>query len=217
MMVSLDGLLSSPSAGSDQNRGSSILVTETIFVAIATILVLARLYVRSRMPNGLGLDDLFIVFGVVSLHLLPLKLTILKSTKQIFSIAVLVADGLMVHNGIGRHRSYLELSPQQLLQFSQGIMWQYISQILYLFSTMCTRVSICFFLQRIFGTKRAWKNALYGIMTFVVVTNVSAASALLAPCKPVQKLWDPLIPGTCSGPNAEIFVGYYMGGESFLE
>lgn len=57
--------LPSPPADGDRNRGSSILITETIFVAIATFLVLARLYVRSHIIRSLGLDDLFIVIGLV--------------------------------------------------------------------------------------------------------------------------------------------------------
>ena len=57
--------LPSPPKYGDHNRGSSILVTETIFVAIGTVLVLARLYVRSRIIRSLGLDDLFIVLGLV--------------------------------------------------------------------------------------------------------------------------------------------------------
>ena len=214
-MASPNPLLPSPPADGDRNRASSILVTETIFVAIGTILVLARLFVRSRIPSGLGLDDLSVALGLVSgPQLFPLISKILKSTKQIFAIVVLVSDVFMVHYGVGRHQIYLELSPQLLLQLSQALKWQYISQVLYIISTMFTRVSICFFLLRIFGTKRKWNNTLYAIMAFSVVTNISNASLVLAQCSPVQKLWDPLLPGTCWSPNAELFVGYYNGSGS---
>lgn len=197
VMASPNPPLPSPPADGDRNRGSSILVTETIFVAIATILFLARLYVRSRIPSGLGLDDLSVALGLVSgPQLLPLISTILNSTKQIFAIVVLVIDVVMVHYGVGHHQLYFELSPQRLLQLSQALKWQYICQILFIISTMFTRVSVCFFLLRIFGTKRKWKNTLYGIMAFSVATNISSASLVLAQCSPVQKLWDPLIPGT---------------------
>ena len=54
-----------PPVDGDRNRGSSIMITETIFVAIGTVLVLARLYVRSRVIKSLGLDDLLIVLGLV--------------------------------------------------------------------------------------------------------------------------------------------------------
>lgn len=58
--------LPSRPADGDRNRGSFILVTETIFVVLGTILVLARLYVRSHILKSLGLDDLFIVLGLVN-------------------------------------------------------------------------------------------------------------------------------------------------------
>lgn len=121
----------------------------------------------------------------------------------------------MVHNGVGRHQFYLELSPELLLQLSQAIKWQYISQVVLILSTMFTKVSICFFLLRIFGTKPMWKRGLYGIMAFAVVTNISSASIVLAQCSPVQKLWDPLMPGTCWGPDTEISIGDYNGGEFY--
>ena len=85
-------------------------------------------------------------------------------------------DGIMVHYGVGCHQFYLELSPQLTLHLSQAIEWQYISQVVLILSTTFTKVSICFFLLRIFGTKRTWKIGLYGIMAFSVVTNVSSAS-----------------------------------------
>lgn len=65
-MASPNPALPSPPRDGDRNRGSSILVTESIFLAIATILFLARLYVRSRIPIGLGLDDLSVGLGLVS-------------------------------------------------------------------------------------------------------------------------------------------------------
>lgn len=133
---------------------------------------------------------------------------------QIFAIVVLAMDGVMVHYGVGRHQFYLELSPQLSQQLSQAIEWQYISQVLCIVSTMFTKVSICFFLLRIFGTKRTWKRCIYGIMAFSVATNISSASIVLAQCSPVQKLWDPLIPGTCWGPDTEISIGDYNGCES---
>lgn len=122
----------------------------------------------------------------------------------------------MVHYGAGRHQFYLELWPQLLLQLAQALKWQYISQVFVILSTMCTKVSICFFLLRIFGTKSTWKRGLYGIMAFSVATNVSSASIVLAQCSPVQKLWDPLIPGTCWGPDTEISICDYNGGEACL-
>ena len=42
-----------------------ITVLGTVFTTIGTVLVLARLYLRSHIKKNLGLDDLFIVLGLV--------------------------------------------------------------------------------------------------------------------------------------------------------
>lgn len=185
--------LPSPPADGDRNRGPSVLATENVFVAIGTSLVLARLYVRSHIIRSLGLDDIFVVLGLI------------------FAIVFLAMEGVAVHYGLGRHQSYLELSPQLSLRLSQVIKWETISQFPVILSTMFIKVSICFFLLRIFGTKRAWKWVLYGIMALSVAANISCASLLLPQCSPIQKNWEPLLAGTCWSDDARHSIGFYNG------
>ena len=42
-----------------------LIYLQTVFIAIATALVVLRLYVRSNVVRNLGLDDFFIVFALV--------------------------------------------------------------------------------------------------------------------------------------------------------
>lgn len=58
--------LESPPAGGDRNMGPALATTLIIFDVMATIFVLARMYVRSRVVKQIGLDDVFIVIGLVS-------------------------------------------------------------------------------------------------------------------------------------------------------
>ena len=44
---------------------SAFLVTQSTFIAAATLLVLARVYVRSIIVKNVGLDDFFIVVALV--------------------------------------------------------------------------------------------------------------------------------------------------------
>ena len=125
--------------------------------------------------------------------------------------------GLMVHCGLGRQQFYLELSPQLSLHISQVVKWFTISDLLVILSTAFTRVSICFFLLRIFGTKLAWRRVLYSIMALSVATGLSGATVVLAECSPFQKIWEPLIPGTCWSWAARLAYGICNGGESCLE
>lgn len=181
-----------PSNG-DRNRGAAIVATQAIFVAIGTALILARLYVRTVVIRKFGLDDLVILLGLIC------------------AITVLATNGLMVHYGIGRHQFFLSLSPQLLQQLSKAVMWQYISQPILIISTMFTKLSICLFLLRIFGTKKEWRWDLYSIIAFVTVTNISSAAIVLAQCQPVQKLWNPVLTGHCWGPDTQIAIGDYNG------
>ena len=57
-----------PPPDGDRNRADAVLVTETVFVAISTVLVLLRFYVRYFIKRKVGLDDMFIVPGLVVLH-----------------------------------------------------------------------------------------------------------------------------------------------------
>ena len=56
-----------PPPDGDRNRGPAVLITQGITVGIATILVVLRIIVRSKVIKELGLDDLFIVGGMVGL------------------------------------------------------------------------------------------------------------------------------------------------------
>ena len=122
----------------------------------------------------------------------------------------------MVHYGLGRHQFYLELSPELSLQLSQVRKFGYISKVLLILTSMFTRVSICLFLLRIFGTRRSWKWGLYGILAFSVATNISGASSILMQCSPVQKAWHQWMPGTCRSLNTRLSTNYYNGGKSCL-
>jgi len=79
---------------------------------------------------------------------------------------------------------------------------------------MFTKISICFFLLRAFGIKKTWRWILYSIMIFATITNISSAAIVLAQCQPVQKLWNPLLPGTCWSPHTEVAIGDYNGGKT---
>ena len=50
----------------DRKGNTVIIVLQSVFVAIATVLVVARLYVRSMILKSVGLDELFIIIALVS-------------------------------------------------------------------------------------------------------------------------------------------------------
>lgn len=50
----------------DRKGNTAIIVLQSVLVIIATVLVVARLYVRSVILKSVGLDELFIVIALVS-------------------------------------------------------------------------------------------------------------------------------------------------------
>ena len=60
--------LPNPPPDGDRNRSAVLIVVNAVFGLLAAISVLARIYVRSAMVKNLGLDDLFILLGLVSQH-----------------------------------------------------------------------------------------------------------------------------------------------------
>lgn len=94
-----------------------------------------------------------------------------------------------------------------------ALKWSSIAAPIGITSGLFTRLSICLFLLRIFRTKRAWRWGLYAMMVFTTAVIVPTIVSLLAQCSPVQKLWDPLLPGSCWSPKTVIDIGYFNGGK----
>lgn len=83
-------------------------------------------------------------------------------------------------------------------------------------SGLCTRLSICLFLLRIFGTKQEWRWGLYAVMVLATAVIIPTMVSLLAKCSPVQKLWDPRVPGKCWQAQTAIDISYFNGAGSVL-
>ena len=54
------------SSGSGNKGGTAYIATQSTFVAIATLLVFIRVYVRTTVVKKFGLDDAVIVLALVS-------------------------------------------------------------------------------------------------------------------------------------------------------
>ncbi len=55
-----------PPLGGDQSKAWQDLVVHSILLGIGIILLFARLYVRTFIVRSVGVDDYFIILGVVS-------------------------------------------------------------------------------------------------------------------------------------------------------
>ena len=117
----------------------------------------------------------------------------------------------MVHE---RWESIKDGPPLYVPEIFSGLKWQQLSQPTSILSVTFTRVSICFFLLRIFRTDRRWRIGLHAIAVFAFVTGVATAVVTVTQCQPIPKLWNPLLPGTCWSLGTTIAIGDFQGGRS---
>ena len=129
----------------------------------------------------------------------------------------MVLGGLQTRWGFGRHIYYLLETPDSRARLLQASKLNTINTCLITFELLLIKLSIGFFLLRIFGTRRVYRWLVWGIMTFVFVTSVLAIVALLALCRPLRRNWDPNAPGICSSRDVELKIGYINGGWSLQE
>ena len=75
------------------------------------------------------------------------------------------------------------------------------------------KISIGLLLLRIFGTVRAWKWMIWTIMILVSITSMISLVVQLAQCRPLRKLWNPAVPGSCWRPEVVINGAYFNDGK----
>ena len=102
------------------------------------------------------------------------------------------------------------------MKASEALKWQLLGAVGVVTSLMFIRLSICLFFLPIFGTPRAWRWTLYTVMAFITAANLSSAVTILAQCRPLRKVWNPLVPGTCFTVDTTVAVVYYNGCKSCL-
>ena len=207
------GLPPPPPAQYVISRYNGFIALQSVFVGLATASVLARLYVRSIVIKNLGLDELFVIFAFVEWSYLSWLVNDLHN--QILSITTLAITVIMTHQRV----DFVRQHPQMSNNILPGLKWQEISQPLTILSIMFTRVSICFFLLRIVGIGQSWKTrtwkwGLYSIMGLALITGIPVALITVLQCSPVEKLWSPMMAGTCWDPDITIAIGEFHGGKA---
>ena len=117
----------------------------------------------------------------------------------------------------GRQHSSQLSQGQTLAAFdnhAKALKYCFIASSVGIFSGLCTRLSICLFLLRLFRSVRAWRLSLYAIMAFTVAAAVPPMVSFIAQCQPIQKQWDPSLPGKCWSSLIVIRTDYFGGGTS---
>ncbi|KAK5110423.1 hypothetical protein LTR62_005774 [Meristemomyces frigidus] len=170
-------------------------------VAIATVFVILRLWVRIKVRKAFGLDD-----GIVA-------------AATVFLIAYAVVCHIATIHGLGRHVAYvatLPTGPKDLIEV--GFLAE-LAQVLAVLSCTLGKTSFAVTLLRIV-VQPTIKYILWFIIISMNAVNVLVCILVYAQCKDPRHLWNPEIPGHCLPPsiftNLSLFVGAYSGAQDFV-
>ena len=59
---------------------------------------------------------------------------------------------------------------------------------------------------------RQWRILLAGLIVIMAVISSAFALAVYLQCRPLEKVWEPSVAGSCSDPNIQANFGYAQGG-----
>lgn len=172
-----------------ENNGPAILGVAIATTIVAVLCVSLRLYVRTQIIRSFWWDD--------GLILVALALTV---TGTVF-------NGLSVNSGAGKHDRDL---PDPLTQVPEVIKWNTAYQIDNVTCVNLTKLSILMFVLRIPSSKKI-AYLIYFVMFSMSVVNIVTVGALASQCRPLEKLWNPIIPGHCFYAGELSRFGYGQG------
>ncbi len=116
-----------------------------------------------------------------------------------------------LHYGLGRHIYSL---PEE--QITPAIKWDFVQSLPLGLAAMFTKISIFILLRRLFvnhHTKWTWRWTLHFVNSVNIAANIASATTVLPQCTPINKLWDPTVPGSCWPPSTQAAVGIFQGGD----
>ena len=138
----------------------------------------------------------------------PSLIQLTWTPEKIFAHISLGLAMTATHYGLGQHLYYLPLK-----QFIEAVKYTYLGQTPLFLSASCSRISICLFLLRLFVTNRRWRIALWTFIAVIAASGFLTPITLFAQCRPVAKLWNPFLDGSCWSPRTQLDIEYFMGGE----
>jgi hypothetical protein len=126
-----------------------IATCQSIFLGLAWIFVLTRLYIRKFMVHGVSLDDYFLILTVVSFtsqtQTWNLYAETLQSLYSIFAAAISVTASIYVFN----HPVTVEVFEASLDKVSRGVHYYYLAEVFYVITAAFLRVTVSYSLAAI--------------------------------------------------------------------
>ena len=114
--------------------------------------------------------------------------------------------------GLGIHDQYLIMDPA--MSWITMIKFVYISTVPGVLCSIVARISICLLLISLFGNKRWLKWWLIVTTGLVTVVGIVSIAVTWSQSKPVEGLWNQLLPAKKWNPNISLYVIFVSGGKS---
>ncbi|KAF2234640.1 hypothetical protein EV356DRAFT_532690 [Viridothelium virens] len=173
---------SSPPVDLSQDRGSTIVATQIVFISLAAIAVALRIYSRSLKKAPLGADDYLIIAS------LP------------FSAIEAITTCVAVHYGLGKHEE--AMPPQNVRPFSVSML---VLECAWGVSVPFVKLSFLMLYVRLFPS-RAYKAWAWLLGTYTVLWGVMVVIATTLQCYPVAYQWNKSIKGHCDNRALSFFL-----------
>ncbi|EEP78265.1 predicted protein [Uncinocarpus reesii 1704] len=177
-----------PRTDGDVNWGPVINSIVWVEFTIALLLVISRIFSRTKLNRFWGRDDVFMC------------LTMLNAASH----SVLLS--ISVRHGTGRHEVYLTDNDR-----IQANRFNWISQGFGIMAANWGKVSVVLFLLRVVDRAKEQKKAFYGGAILLTIVNILCVYSYYHQCKPTAALWDNRIKGKCWPPEIQRDYAYFQG------
>ncbi|KAF9894161.1 hypothetical protein FE257_009134 [Aspergillus nanangensis] len=179
-----------------EGRSRAIFIVSVVMLAISCVAVLLRSFVRLYLVRAFGWDDALMVVAMALFTLL--------------CVTCIVGS----HLGVG-HRI---IEFKSLDSLEKALLWWWLGQILYLWSSAVAKVSIAMALLRL-TVRKMHRNILWGTISVVIVIGLMFWLVLLLDCNPVSYFWhrvDPTQTGKCLPTKILIAIAYLYSSITIL-
>ncbi|KAL1838288.1 hypothetical protein VTJ49DRAFT_2828 [Mycothermus thermophilus] len=94
---------------------------------------------------------------------------------------------------------------------ARALQFHIIGQPWYLVSSTLSKVSICLYFASLLRRARHWRTLLAYLILIMAVVNLAYGLAFYLQCRPLEKVWNPLVAGDCMDPAVQADLSYAQG------
>ncbi|KAK3941746.1 hypothetical protein QBC46DRAFT_310871 [Diplogelasinospora grovesii] len=95
---------------------------------------------------------------------------------------------------------------------SKSLQFDVLGQPWYMMSATLSKIAICLLFIRLLGRPfRQWRILLSILIFLMAAVNLTFSMTVNLQCRPLEKLWNPAVAGSCWDPGVQLNFGYFQG------